>query len=194
MIKDCFLKAKSEYNRIKKLQKAIYNVQEKLELSVLSKTQPRKFWDHIKKQYTKTVKVSEKLTHGDLYNHFSTLYMSDFPNQDSDIDQHDNIVFDDDLDCPISMSELKKTVSEQNNNKSCGTDGLPAQLFKYCFESISTLLLNPSQTSPGFYVSAVQVFRKHWGKRRNCSLRAISPFPTVFFYPFVELFDHFHQI
>ena len=22
--------------------------------------------------------------------------------------------------------------------------------------------------------------RKHWGKRRNCSLRAISPFPTVF--------------
>ena len=26
-----------------------------------------------------------------------------------------------------------------------------------------------SQTSPGFYVSAVQVFRKHCGKRRNCS-------------------------
>ena len=37
-----------------------------------------------------------------------------------------------------------------------------------------------SQTSPGFYVSAVQVFRKHCGKRRNCSLPAISPFPTVF--------------
>ena len=26
-----------------------------------------------------------------------------------------------------------------------------------------------SQTSPGFYVSAVQVFRKHCRKRRNCS-------------------------
>ena len=39
---------------------------------------------------------------------------------------------------------------------------------------------NPSQTSPGFYVSAVKVFGKHCGKRRNCSLRAISPFPTVF--------------
>ena len=25
------------------------------------------------------------------------------------------------------------------------------------------------QTSPGFYVSAVQVFWKHSGKRRNCS-------------------------
>ena len=26
-----------------------------------------------------------------------------------------------------------------------------------------------------------QIDRKHGGKRRNCSLRAISPFPTVFF-------------
>ena len=26
-----------------------------------------------------------------------------------------------------------------------------------------------SQTNPGFYVCAVQVFRKHCGKRRNCS-------------------------
>ena len=29
--------------------------------------------------------------------------------------------------------------------------------------------LTLSQTSPGFYVSALQVFRKHCGKRRNCS-------------------------
>ena len=42
----------------------------------------------------------------------------------------------------------------------------------------STLTL--SQTSPGFYVSAVQVFWKHCGKRRNCSFRAISPFPAAF--------------
>ena len=28
--------------------------------------------------------------------------------------------------------------------------------------------LSLSQTSPGFYVSASQVFRKHFGKRRNC--------------------------
>ena len=42
------------------------------------------------------------------------------------------------------------------------------------------------QTSPGFYVSAVQVFWKHCGKRRNCSWQAIPPFPTVF-YLFGEL-------
>ena len=58
---------------------------------------------------------------------------------------------------------------------------------------LSSLTL--SQTSPGFYVSAVQVFLKHSGKRRNCSLRAISPFPTVFsthlerFLPFFVKFE-----
>ena len=34
--------------------------------------------------------------------------------------------------------------------------------------------------SPLFYVSADQVFWRHCGKRRNCSLREISPFPTAF--------------
>ena len=29
--------------------------------------------------------------------------------------------------------------------------------------------------------NVIQAGRKHCGKRRNCSLRAISPFPTVFF-------------
>ena len=37
-----------------------------------------------------------------------------------------------------------------------------------------------SQTSPGVYVSALQVFWKHYGKRRNSLYQAISPFPTVF--------------
>ena len=37
-----------------------------------------------------------------------------------------------------------------------------------------------SLPSSSFYVSSVQVFWKHCGKRRNCSQLAISPFPTVF--------------
>ena len=55
--------------------------------------------------------------------------------------------------------------------------------------------LTLSQTSPGFYVSAVQVFWKHCGKRRNCSWWAISPFPTVFstvwmnFLPFSSILE-----
>ena len=52
-------------------------------------------------------------------------------------------------------------------------------ILKYNYPMKDTFLIH-SQTSPGFYVSAVQVFWKHCGKRRNCSWRAISPFPTVF--------------
>ena len=43
-------------------------------------------------------------------------------------------------------------------------------------------VLTLSQTSPCFYVSAVQAFWKHWGKRRNYSEGAISPFPTLVFH------------
>ena len=48
------------------------------------------------------------------------------------------------------------------------------------YDSRDFFFLTLSQTMPGFYVYAAQVFRKHCWKRRNCSLRAISPFPTVF--------------
>ena len=40
--------------------------------------------------------------------------------------------------------------------------------------------LTLSQTSPGFCMSAVQVFNKSLLERRNCLLQAISPFLTVF--------------
>ena len=52
-----------------------------------------------------------------------------------------------------------------------------------------------TQTNPGFDMSAVQVFWKHSGKRRNCSYRAISPFPVVCFFLHVwRTFCHFHVI
>ena len=43
------------------------------------------------------------------------------------------------------------------------------------------------QTSLGFFMHAVQVFRKHYGKRRNSLQQAISPFPHSVSYPFREL-------
>ena len=39
------------------------------------------------------------------------------------------------------------------------------------------IILTPSQTIPGFYMSAVQVLKTLWEKEK---LRAISPFLTVF--------------
>ena len=51
------------------------------------------------------------------------------------------------------------------------------------------ITLTLSQVIPGFYMSAVQVFWKHCGKRRNCSKRAISLFLSVFW----RVFCHFYQ-
>ena len=50
------------------------------------------------------------------------------------------------------------------------------------FTSWVNRLFSLSQTNSRFYiyVSASQFFWKHCGKRRNCSKRAIPPFPTVF--------------
>ena len=55
----------------------------------------------------------------------------------------------------------------------------------------STLTL--SQTSPGFYVSAVHVFWKHYGKRKKLLITSnFSFFPSVF-YPFEEFSAIFNK-
>ena len=54
-------------------------------------------------------------------------------------------------------------------------------------------VLTLSKISLCFYVFALQVFLKHCGKRRNCSLRAISPFPLTFS-TISDNFHNFHQI
>ena len=55
-----------------------------------------------------------------------------------------------------------------------GITNIPAKSFTdYILKSLKYHVkhngLTLSQTSPGFYVSAVQAFWKHCGKRRNCS-------------------------
>ena len=58
---------------------------------------------------------------------------------------------------------------------------------KFLERNLAWTSLTFSQTTPGFYVFAVQVFRKWYGKRRNCLKQAISHFPTVF----PTLFENF---
>ena len=61
----------------------------------------------------------------------------------------------------------------------------PLVIAQFELPSISRLgrfhmFLTLPKTIPGCCMSAVQAFLKHCGKRRNCSGRAISQFPTVF--------------
>ena len=108
----------------------------------------------------------------------------------------------------LSMRGHKKVKMLVTSNFSFSTVFLifPKTILKYIYAVICKYIefgpvqddavfkeLTLSQTSPGFYVSAVLVFWKHCGKRRNCSYLAISPFPTVFS-TLLENFRHFYQI
>ena len=56
------------------------------------------------------------------------------------------------------------------------------QVWERLTDQVLTLLQKSS-----VFTCAEQGFGKHYGKRRNCSSRAISPFHHSVFYPFVEL-------
>ena len=56
-------------------------------------------------------------------------------------------------------------------------------------------LLTLSQTSPGFYVSTLQVFKKNWGeKKKEIAHNKQFLFFQQSFLPFWRTFCHFHQI
>ena len=55
-----------------------------------------------------------------------------------------------------------------NHTLECLVLDLEAKLRKRTHMPVATV--NPFQTSPGFYLSAVQAFWKHCGKRRNCRI------------------------
>ena len=48
------------------------------------------------------------------------------------------------------------------------------------YQILKIKALTHSPTMTPFDAPGKQAFSKHYGKRRNCLLRAISPFPTVF--------------
>ena len=62
-------------------------------------------------------------------------------------------------------------------------------------------ICNPFPNKPWFLrVCSTSLKKKHFGKRRNCSLRSISPFSTVFstgfenFLPFSSILELFGRV
>ena len=53
--------------------------------------------------------------------------------------------------------------------------------------SFVRMILTLSQTSPGFYLSAAQAFRKHCGKKEKSLITSNFSFSPSVFYPFGEL-------
>ena len=87
----------------------------------------------------------------------------------------------------VELDTIKDYIAVCVFGASVTTYVLLAQLISFLVQVrilYALYILTLSQTSLGFYVSAVEVFRKHCGKRRNCSL-SFSLSHSVF-YPFAE--------
>ena len=70
----------------------------------------------------------------------------------------------------LVVMTLKKKPFEKMENMLVTSIFSFSQNVFYPFQSkFQFFTLTLSQTSPGFYVSAVEVLQKHCGKRRNCS-------------------------
>ena len=78
---------------------------------------------------------------GDLW---ITLRICSF-NSDNDSEAENNVdenlIEDVDLDCDISVEELRSAISSQNNNKSPDEDNVIAEIFKSGFDLLSPFLL-----------------------------------------------------
>jgi hypothetical protein len=101
-LRNLYINYKNNYNKIKRTQKKKYNFNERQNLNEMSKSQPRKFWNKIRSQYTKNTRRAETLTTQDLYEHFKTMYSTETTTGNTSYNQN---IIDEDLDKEISMSE-----------------------------------------------------------------------------------------
>lgn len=136
-----YISAKTQYSRIKRTHKNRFNVEEKRNLTNLSKYKPKQFWKKIKNQYKKNDIKPSNLNLTDTFNHFKNLYGTENLNNDTNDDILHGIIHDEDLDRNINITELRSAVFQQNNNKSSGIDTLIAEVYKHSFDVIAPFLL-----------------------------------------------------
>lgn len=126
-------------NREKKLNLALEN-RNKL---IKSRTNPHEFWRLIKSCNSKqSCFAGSDVSSTDWYNYFKKLLNVDV-NGDNTDNELKNIVHDvnsDELNMPISDSEIIESVNNINNNRSPGEDGICIELYKYVIDDILPFL------------------------------------------------------
>ena len=107
----------------------------------LAKTDPKGFWQNIKKNTSIQQTKQGNVFIEDMFQHFNTLYGSLPPENQNDF-LSISIIIDDELDSEFTIHEIRNAVFSQNNSKSPGTDMLIAEICKSSFDIISDILLN----------------------------------------------------
>ena len=132
---------KSKYDKIKRVNKYKFLQKEKENLAKLSRTNPKLFWQNIKRQYSKQESRADDLDISEMYGHFKNLYSAENTiNDDTAFNNSD--LQDEELDKDITMPGLREAVFCQKNNKSSGPDVISAEIYKCAFEDTSPFILN----------------------------------------------------
>jgi hypothetical protein len=116
-----FLNARSDYCKTKCNAKRKYSYKEKTTLSVLSKTNPRKFWKYVNKYKNKSYSSSNDISMQEFVDYFkqssNTAHYSSFNSNDF-TDNTDVPINIEELDCPFTLDEILRTITSLKRNKS----------------------------------------------------------------------------
>ena len=132
------------YCKAKRIAKIRYKNEQKRFFSDTAKNNPQKFWDEIRKIKGKN-KCSPQVSTEDFFNHFKGLYSSENVYRDEEVENflsnQDSIrTYVDQLDCPISIDEVKNSINSLKRKKSPGIDMLLPEIFIEGRDILSPLL------------------------------------------------------
>ena len=109
-----------------------------------ARKQPKKVWQKIKSLRKNKSSKGQNLQVEDLLEHFKTTfsYNDDSLPTESNDPTVNEAAYDPDLDCEITLEELKVATFHQKNNKSYGLDNVCSEAIKTSFDLIADYLLN----------------------------------------------------
>ncbi len=122
------LNCRSEFCKTKRKAKRLFYANEKKLLCDLSTNEPKKFWKKVNKYRKRNNGVADTISLEEFVRHFQGVLNS--PHTDNEYaDISVNGINIDELDSPITETEVQKVIRAMKCNKSPGMDKLPAELF-----------------------------------------------------------------
>ena len=128
--RDSVLKARSDFNQVKRKSKKACYEKEKVNLSNMAKVNPRKFWEKVRLSNS-SVQKKTKLSVDDFAQYFSNISNNQETQnlrQSYDFDSNSQEIIEA-LDRDITTDEIKKVISSMNRNKSSDVEGNIADFF-----------------------------------------------------------------
>ena len=160
---DILIKKRKEYKIVKRKAKCKFKIQQKATFHEVSKNNPKKFWELIRKYKGKNKKNSE-VSSQDFYDHFYELLSNNdnFENEDVTKVLNDNTLDATtvaELDSDFTVDELFKAISSLKRGENPGIDNLIPEIFLECKNLLAPILC------PLFnYIYNAGIYPESWTK------------------------------